>query len=202
VKKEENRFRKAEEDVLALLGQHVPKKTYREFEEILFIEFISVTGGVLAGALLVQFLDKIALIPGILILLPGFLAMRGNISGASAARVSVALHLGLLQHHKQRAFFHSNNWATFTLGVLASLFLGLVAYGATLFFFQQHTPSIILVALIAGVLSNFLMIPLTTRVAVWLFQKGHDPDNIMGPYITTVGDIISVLSLIIALVVV
>lgn len=202
MEKEENAFVKAEEELLKFIRPKVPKKTYREFEEILVIEFISVTGGVLAGALLAYFLDKIALIPGLLIFLPGFLAMRGNISGSLAARVGEALHLGLLKHKKHRYFFHANNWAAFTLGVLVSLFLSIVAYLGTLWFFKVNAPQIIAIALIAGIISNILMIPLTSRVAVWLFRHGYDPDNIMGPYITTVGDVISVAALIIAILVV
>jgi mgtE-like transporter len=202
VKKEENSFVKAEQELLRFLRPKLPKRTYREFEEILVIEFISVTGGVLAGALLAYFLDKIALIPGLLILLPGFLAMRGNISGSLAARIGEALHLGLLKHHNARYFLRKNNAAAFTLGVVVSVFLGLVAYASTWLFFRVNAPDIVLVALIAGVLSNLVLIPLTTHTAVWLFKKGHDPDNIMGPYITTVGDIVSVLALIIAVVLV
>lgn len=200
-------FLRATEDELhreinALLARRVRTKTLREFEEILFIEFISVTGGVLAGALLAHFLDKIALIPGLLILLPGFLAMRGNIAGSLAARLGAALHLGLLQHRKRHWFMHVNNLAAFTLGVIASLFLGVVAYAGTALFFKVSAPQIILVALIAGVIANIVMIPLTTRAAVWLFRQGHDPDNIMGPYITTVGDIVSVLALVVAILIV
>lgn len=202
MKKEENSFVKAEQELLRFLRPKLPKRTYREFEEILVIEFISVTGGVLAGALLAYFLDKIALIPGLLILLPGFLAMRGNISGSLAARIGEALHLGLLKHHNARYFLRKNNAAAFTLGVVVSVFLGLVAYASTWLFFRVNAPDIVLVALIAGVLSNLVLIPLTTHTAVWLFKKGHDPDNIMGPYITTVGDIVSVLALIIAVVLV
>jgi len=190
-----------EDELLAPWKHKLSKKTYREFEEILVIEFISVTGGVFAGALLAHFLDKLALIPGLLILMPGFLAMRGNISGAMAARLSTALHLGLVLHDKDRHVLRSNTWAAFALGVLASVFLGIVAYLGTLLFFRMQSPDIILVAFIAGIISNLIMIPLTSWTTLWLFRHGHDPDNIMGPYITTVGDIVSVISLIIAVVI-
>lgn len=181
----------------------VPKKTIREFEEILVSEFISVTGGVLAGAMLAQAVDKIAALPGILILLPGFLAMRGNISGSLAARLSAALHLGMLKkpQHNGR-FLHANVWSEFVLGILVSSVLGLVAYFGTLYFFNVHSPEIIWISILAGIVSNIIMIPLTTRTTIWLYKHGHDPDNIMGPYITTLGDIVSVVSLIIAVMVI
>jgi mgtE-like transporter len=200
--KKRNALLAAEEELLKFVKPKVPKRTYREFEEILVIEFISVTGGVIAGAMLAQWLDKIALVPGLLILLPGFLAMRGNISGSLAARIGAALHLGLLKHRNHRHFIHVNAVAAFTLSIMVAVFLGIVAFGATWLFFGVRSTDIILVALIASVISNIILIPLTTRTAVWLFRKGHDPDNIMGPYITTVGDIVSVASLILAVVLV
>ncbi len=207
MKKRHHSARESEEEVIVeelwdAVNPHVPKKTYREFEEILVIEFVSVTGGVLAGALLAQYLDKIALVPGLLILLPGFLAMRGDISGSMAARIGAALHAGLLKHHKLGYFLRSNAWAAFVLGVVASVFLGIVAWLGTRWFFGVNSPDIILVALIASVISNLVLIPVTTRTTIWLFRHGHDPDNIMAPYITTIGDIVSVASLIIAILVV
>lgn len=200
VKKEERLITKAEEELLVTLPSRVRRRTIREFEEILVSEFISVTGGVLAGALIATYLDKIALVPGLLILLPGFLAMRGNISGSLAARLGAALHLGLLKKHP--GLLHRNAWAAFTLSIVVSAILGLVAYAGTWLFFHIHHPQIILVAVIASIISNIILIPLTTKTTIWLFNHGHDPDNIMGPYITTVGDIVSVVSLIIAIVVV
>lgn len=200
MKKEERFITKAEEELLVTLPRRVRRRTIREFEEILVSEFISVTGGVLAGALIATYLDKIALVPGLLILLPGFLAMRGNISGSLAARIGAALHLGLLKKHP--GLLHRNVWAAFTLSIMVSIILGAVAYAGTWLFFHIHHPKIILVSVIASIISNVILIPLTTRATIWLFDHGHDPDNIMGPYITTVGDIVSVVSLIIAIVVV
>jgi mgtE-like transporter len=200
--KKRNAFIAAEEELLKFVKPKVPKRTYREFEEILVIEFISVTGGVFAGALLAQYIGKIALVPGLLILLPGFLAMRGNISGSLAARLGEALHLGLLKHRNWRQFLHTNAMAAFTLSIAAAALLGLVTYGATWWFFSLNAPKIMLVAIIASIISNAILIPLTTSATFWLFRKGHDPDNIMAPYITTVGDIVSVASLILAVVLV
>jgi mgtE-like transporter len=202
MKKEANAFMKAEQELLQFIKPSVARKTTREFEEILFSEFFSVTGGVLAGTLLAHALDKIALIPGILILLPGFFAMRGNISGTLAARLGAALHLGLLRHRGAQRFLKTNERASFALGVLASLFLGTVAYTGTWLFFGINAPRIILLAAVAGIISNLIMIPVTARLTLWLFKRGHDPDNVMGPYITMIGDIVSIISVLLAVVVV
>ena len=62
-------------------------------KEMFASEFVSVTGGVAAGTLLAFYTDKLQLIPGLFILMPGFLAMRGSIAASLAARISAALHL-------------------------------------------------------------------------------------------------------------
>ena len=76
------------------------------------------------------------------------------------------------------------------------------AYFASGFIFHVSDVGIILVALIAGILSNIIEVPLTIIVTFWLFRHGHDPNNIMGPYVTTTGDIISILSLLVAVLIV
>ncbi|MEM4240415.1 MAG: magnesium transporter [Candidatus Woesearchaeota archaeon] len=199
MKKEESVLLAIEEQV-AGIKPRAAKRTLREFEEIFISEFISVTGGVLAGFLLAQATNRLEIIPGILILMPGFLEMRGNISGALAARLSTALHLGWLKKHPR--MLRSNIAAASILAITLSAFLGIVAYIGTLLFFKTNYPKIIVVALVAGIISNFIMIPITTKTTLWLFKKGHDPDNIMGPYITTIGDILSVVSLLIGMMVV
>lgn len=199
MKKEESVLLAIEEQI-AGIRPRVAKRTLREFEEIFVSEFVSVTGGVLAGFLLAQATNRLEMIPGILILMPGFLEMRGNISGALAARLSTALHLGWLKKHPR--MLRSNIAAASILAITLSAFLGVVAYIGTLLFFKINYPKIILVALVAGIISNFIMIPITTKTTLWLFKRGHDPDNIMGPYITTMGDILSVVSLLIGMMVV
>jgi mgtE-like transporter len=199
VKKEESILHWTERELKAIAKPKVPKRTYREFGEIFVSEMISVTGGIFAGTMLALAVDKLALIPGILILMPGFLEMRGNIAGSLAARLSTSLHLKLLNGKKGSRIKTSNVWAAFLLGILVSAFLGFVAYVGTLLFFKINYPKIMIVALAAGIVSNLIMIPITTKTTIWLYRHGHDPDNIMGPYITTLGDIVSVASLLLGI---
>ncbi len=175
----------------------------KDFREILEGEIISVSGGLFAGLLLVSFVNKLALIPGLFILLPGFLEMRGNISGSLASRLSSGLFLGALKprFHRNR-ILKGNILGSFLLVVILSLFLGTIAYVVNLWILQINSPSIIIVALVAGVLSNLIEIPLTVAMTFWLFRKGHDPNNVMGPYVTTIGDIVSIIALLIGILVV
>ncbi len=173
---------------------------HKDFREILAGEFVSTTGGVFAGLMLAVFIDKLMLIPGLLIFLPGFLEMRGNISGSLSSRLSSGLFLGALKPKiEHNRILRGNVIASFLLAIIASLVLGVVAYLVSLFVFGINSYSIIIVSLVAGVLSNLIEIPLTVIATFWFFRKGHDPNNVMGPYTATIGDIVSIFSLLIAI---
>src|SRR3989344_1108100 len=104
----------------------------KEFNEIFAAEIISISGGLLAGTLLATFLDKILLIPGLLILLPGFLEMRGNISGSLAARLGTALDLKKISPAiENNSVVKQNIFATFAEAVIVALSLAFVAYIVT-----------------------------------------------------------------------
>jgi mgtE-like transporter len=173
------------------------------FKEIMTSEIISITGGALAGTLLTFATNEIEMIPGFLILLPGFLEMRGNISGSLSARLSAGLHIGAFRHeYTKNRILKGNVIATIVLVVFLSFFLGLMAYYVSMQFFGVTNANIIIVAVVAGLISNVIEVPLTIFATFWLFKHGHDPNNIMGPYVTTTGDITSIIALLIALAVV
>jgi len=175
----------------------------REFKDMFAAEIISMTGGLLAGTLLAIYIDKILLIPGLFILLPGFLEMRGNISGALAARLGTALDLKKIPARLKGSKVVSQNiLATFVEVLVVALSLAAVAYAVTYFIFGAATLLIFFIAIIAALISNFIEAFLTTYTTFWLFKKGHDPNDIMGPYVTTTGDIVSVASLLIAVTIV
>ena len=172
----------------------------KEFREIFTAEILSVTGGLLAGTILAIKIDEILLIPGLLILLPGFLEMRGNISGALAARIGTALDLKQISSKGDSSdFVRQNILATFIEAIIVSLSLAAVAYAVTYFIFGTATLKIFLIAIIAALLANVIEGILTTKATFWLYRRGHDPNNVMGPYVTTTGDIVSILSLLFAI---
>ncbi len=174
---------------------------HKEVNEIFSAEFVSVSGAVVAGIILAAMVDKLYLVPGLFILLPGFLEMRGSISGSLASRLSSGLFLGALKPKiKNTKVLKGNVIASVVLVLVTSIILGIVAYAAGFYIFGIASTKIIYIAIVAAMLSNAIQIPLTIFATFWFFRHGHDPNNIMGPYTTTAGDIISVLSLYIVVV--
>lgn len=172
------------------------------FKEILVTQIITVGGGLIAGILLAVYTDKLLLIPGILILLPGFLEMRGSISGSFASRISSGLFLGVINPKltKITKLIRGNIIASFWLTFLGALVLGLLAFAFNYVVLKVFTPQLIFIPVIASLISNILQIPLTLILTLYLFKRGHDPNNIMGPFITSSEDIMSIVSLLIAVV--
>lgn len=175
----------------------------KSFKEIFLSQIVSIIGGLIAGTILALYTDKLLLIPGMLILLPGFLEMRGNISGSFASRLSSGLFLGVINPNKVKTkIIRGNLLSSFLLAIIISFTLGLIAFLFNLLVFKIAVSKIILLPLIAGIIANAIEIPLTLAVTFYLFKKGHDPNNIIGPFVTSTGDITSIASLLIALVII
>lgn len=175
----------------------------RNFKEMLSSQTISIAGGIFTGVLLAFYIDKLFLLPGIFIFLPGFFEMRGNISGSFSSRLSSGLFLGVIKPERMNTkIIRGNLAASFLLVVPVCMILGLIAFLLNYLLLGIFSFQIIVLALVAGVIANVIEIPLTLFATFYLFRKGHDPNNIMGPFITSTGDITSVVSLLIALVIV
>jgi mgtE-like transporter len=175
----------------------------KDTKEIAIAQIVTVTLGVIGGGLLAFYTDQILLVPGLFILLPAFLGMRGNVIGTLASRLSSALHIGTIDlKRKKTSAIGTNIIALFILGLITSLLLGLMSYLISRFLFQVSNPKIILVAILAAIIANIILIPLTVILTLWLFSHGHDPDNIMGPYTSVMGDFVSIVALLLSIAVV
>ncbi len=174
----------------------------KNFKEIFSSQIVSVIGGLIVGTILAIHTERMLLIPGMLILLPGFLEMRGNISGSFASRLSSGLFLKVIKPNKiNTKVIRGNLAASFLQVIIVSLALGLIAFLFNFLALHILTPRIILIPVIAAIIANIVEIPLTLFTTFYLFKKGHDPNNIMGPFVTSTGDVTSTVSLLIALVV-
>ncbi|PIN86846.1 hypothetical protein COV19_02470 [Candidatus Woesearchaeota archaeon CG10_big_fil_rev_8_21_14_0_10_44_13] len=173
--------------------------TFSDFKEISAGQFVSITGGLIAGIILASIKDDLLLVPGLLILIPGFLEMKGNVNGSLASRLSSALHIGRIKPKIDNSpFIRENLLASLILVLLVGTVLGVASLAATYIYFHVFYIKIVYIAILTSLISDILSIPLTTVTCFWLFKKGYDPDNIMGPYVTTTGDIISLIALFLA----
>lgn len=179
--------------------REVARDAYREALPALAA---SAVGGLGAGVVLGGMRAELEAMPGLLVLVPALLATRGNVYGSFGARVATALHQGMIAPRLADADRRLVRAATAALanGLLASGFAAVAVFVAVSTLGAPVAPveSLVAVALLAGVLSG-LTLTLVVVVAVFAgYRRGLDPDTLVGPLVTTTGDVFGVLFLLLA----
>ncbi|UCD19375.1 MAG: magnesium transporter [candidate division WOR-3 bacterium] len=152
-------------------------------------------GELFAGSILGKMHERLDLIPGLIILVPAVMGLRGNIGTALGSRMSASLHLGLVSSRFALNRFNLGNIeAGFLLSLMVSVIIGTFARLACQIFGLPSIPLInmVLIAIIASAMASLLLIPFTVTLTFFAFNKRLDPDNIVAPVIGMVGDVITV----------
>ena len=173
------------------------KKKIKNIEEIIFSQTFSIIGGLTAGTILAIYIDQILLIPGLFILLPGFLEMGNAISGSLSSRLTTRLY----QRKLTKSALAQNITASFVLKVLGGIFLGLLTFFLSKFLFNIENTTIIFIPILAAAISAIILLPLTAKIVLWLYHHHDDPDNLIGASSTTLGDIINIGAILISIVI-
>jgi mgtE-like transporter len=151
-------------------------------------------GGILAGKTLGEMTDLLENIPGLIIIIPAVIALRGNISTTFGSRLGSAYHLGIIDaDNLWNEELKQNILGSLILSFLISITIGILASIITIVFFNINPDplKIILIVIIAGMLSGIILTILTIIIIYLVFKRGYDPDNITGPALATFGDIIT-----------
>lgn len=174
----------------------------RIMRESVPILFLLLLGELLAGVILSNGQLRMEQIPGLLILLPAILSLRGNVSSALGSRFGSYMHLGLVDPEVKFSTFRKpivkeNVYASMTINIIMSFCLGIMAYIVAVLTGVLEADLVMLtfVAVVAGFLSGFFLVFLTIFLAVFTSSKGMDPDNVLTPSVATIGDIFTVLFL-------
>lgn len=167
--------------------------------------FLSIVTSIIAGLFLGKAEELLTMLPGLVVLVPAALGMRGNIFAALGSRIGSAMHMGTVSHFDRRNPAIKNNiYASMALTIIFSVVLGILAK-AILFAFGFESISIIdliLISFIGGILSGIVMLLVTIGITFLAFRKGWDPDNVTSPMITAFGDLFTVPALMIGAIIV
>ncbi|AGB33374.1 MgtE integral membrane region [Natrinema pellirubrum DSM 15624] len=180
---------------------------WRIYRESLPILVVSLAGGVFAGSVLGSegMTAGFERFPGLLLLLPAFLATRGNVYGALGARISSGLHQGMIdpEFSWDRRLVNAVA-ASFINGIGISVFIGVLSWGILQLLGRESARLVELVGimLVSGVLTSVTLIFGMLALVFASYEYGLDPDNLIGPIVTTLGDIFGVVFLFVAITVV
>ncbi len=175
------------------------RKSRRIIADILFqatpVVIITSVGELFAGSILGKMHTRLDIIPGLIILVPAIMGLRGNIGTALGSRISASLHLGLVSgKFSFNKFNLSNISAGFVLSLTVSIIIGLCARFACHIFGLPSIPlvNLLLIAILASAMASLMLIPFTVTLTYFAFNRRLDPDNIVAPIIGMVGDVITV----------
>ncbi|HUX99189.1 MAG TPA: magnesium transporter [Candidatus Deferrimicrobium sp.] len=165
---------------------------------------LSALGSIGAGFLLGTQTETISNLPGLLVLFPPLMAMRGTISGAFSARLSTALHLGTIKPsiRNNTSTFKKNFIFVIILVAIIPIWVGVFAFLVSSLFNvggeSGHLSLLgfILIAEFSGILSGFLQATITILVSILTYRRGLDPDIVVSPIIFATGDFIGVLTIV------
>lgn len=155
--------------------------------------FLCGLGGVVAGNTLGVMVEVLQEIPGLIVVIPAIIALRGNISTAFGSRLGSAYHLGIIDADNMwNEDLKQNIISSLVLSFLVSLTIGVLAYLTSLLIGIYPDPiKLIIIVLIAGIVSAIFLTTMTIGIIFLVFKRGYDPDNITGPALATFGDIIT-----------
>ncbi|MCK5636907.1 MAG: magnesium transporter [Thermoplasmatales archaeon] len=152
-------------------------------------------GAIVAGSTLGVMTDLFLEIPGLIVVIPAIIALRGNISTAFGSRLGSAYHLGIIDaDNLWNEELKQNVIGSLMLSFFVSIIIGVLAYVTSILMNVYPNPiKIISIVLIAGIISGVILTILTISIIYLVFKRGYDPDNITGPALATFGDIITML---------
>ncbi|MDR3063145.1 MAG: magnesium transporter [Methanobrevibacter sp.] len=178
------------------------KDTNSVIREGLVALLICAIGDLIAGIILGKMTFFLETFPGLLVLIPGAIGMRGNIFGALGSRLGSNLHIGILSPElKKSKILNENIFSSIILTLILSIFLAILAK-AICILFNFHSMDLIdflLISIFTGLISSFIMLPITLIISLKSFEHGWDPDNIVNPLIAALGDVFTLPSIILSL---
>ncbi len=165
----------------------------RVVKETLPMLFLLVLGGALAGSVLASMERVLEMIPGLIIIVPAIIDMRGNISTTLGSRLGSAFHLGLLNQGLTSDVGKENIKGSLALSLFTSALFPLFLWILSLFLPFEVTYlillTIFLISIFTGVSAAMILIFLTFSIVALSVKLNIDPDNISGPILTTAGDV-------------
>lgn len=154
---------------------------------------VSSAGDLLAGLTLGAITGTLEQLPGLLVLVPAAIGMRGNIFGALGSRLGTAIHAGTFRlSRRSDTVVGQNILASLTLTLSISLALAVLAKAIAVGFGLPDTISILdfmTISVVGGAISAVAVLGVTLLVAASSARKGWDLDNVAAPLVTAAGDV-------------
>jgi mgtE-like transporter len=167
-----------------------------------FVALLVCSGGdLLAGLALGLMTHTLEALPGLMVLVPAAIGMRGNIFGALGSRLGTAIHSGIFDLSRRReGVLAQNIYASTVLSLIMSLLLGILARLVSSIFGLETISwlDFVVISVLGGIISSAVVLLITVLIAVASYHWGWDVDNVSAPLVTAAGDLVTIPSLYVA----
>lgn len=175
------------------------ERAYRDSFVALVVSAIT---SLVAGVTLATTTGTLEQLPGLLLLVPAALAVKGNVFGALGSRLGTSIHTGTFRLSPRLDSVVGQNIAAAVLLSLAiSVVIAVLAKGVAVAFAISPTMSLadfIVVSTLGGLLASVVMLVVTLLIAGGSRRFGWDLDNVVSPLVTAASDVMSLPALILA----
>src|SRR3954454_8689452 len=167
-----------------------------------FALLISSGGDLVTGVTFATISNTLNLLPGLVVLVPAAIGMRGNVFGGLGSRLGTMIHTGTFRvsrridtevgQNMSAAILSSLSTAAL-LAVLAKLMCEMFVGGTSI-----SIVDFMVVSVIGAILSSVVVLVLTVAVAAFCANRNLDLDNVAAPIVTAAGDMVTLPSLFLA----
>jgi mgtE-like transporter len=149
----------------------------------------------IAGAVLGAITGTFHRLPGLLILVPPAIGLRGNVFSALGSRLSTSIHSGEFRPTLRRGTVLGDNVvASLLLTSGLALALAVVAKLVAVAVGVHHSISVFdlaTISILGGVLASLVVLAATVFLASGAVRFGWDLDNLVAPIVSTLGDVLT-----------
>ena len=158
--------------------------------------FFNSSTSFIAGAFLGAMVGTFERLPGLLVMVPAAIGLRGNIFTTFGNRISTAVHTGTFTPSlKRETVLGQNVLASMSLTLVMSLILAVVARIVSLAFGVTDAISVLdlaLVGILGGVLASLIVLAASILLSVVAVRRNWDLDNLVAPSVSTLGDVVTI----------
>ncbi|NJD99859.1 cation transporter [Thermococcus sp. LS1] len=176
------------------MAQELGEKVRQAYRVSLPSLVVSLIIGFFGGTFLGKYLEKISRdYPGLLVILPGMMGLRGNVFGSMASRFSTMLYLGDLEPSLREKKVLKNIVIAMLLSLIPVTILWAIGVIQGI---RYHALQILLIVVSSTILVSLILGYFTAFVTIFAFRKEVDPDSMAAPLVASMGDLLTIPALI------
>lgn len=159
---------------------------------------LSTLAGLTAGLTLSSITQTLREVPGLMILIPAAVGMKGTIFGAIGARLGTSINAGLFHVSRDRdGVLYQNVYVGVVTTFSSALYLALLARASAALFGLPSVSvlDLVTISVVGGALGSAVALLFTLGIAMLSHRRGYDLDAVATPMVTAIGDMTTIPSL-------